>query len=177
LDAVASFGSKEEQELNAGLEDYLALPVVGIVFRIAGAVQVYSLARAWGRQHGLEGDKKVLSTAAFVLLSVVSTWRHYGTAVEDADSLFGGGQRIETHATTRQERSEEALMVLLLLGIPAFLGLASGLRQATAEVPRAEPGSVLPTQGRKSTSTGGQIALGVAISSWRKWIDRIHQSA
>lgn len=54
---------------------------------------------------------------------VIMLWAGYGTHVEDADPLFGGGERVIDFIPKPFERDEYAVTIFLTLLIPALYGV------------------------------------------------------
>src|SRR3990172_4560612 len=56
----------------------------------------------------------------------VVVWANYGTHLEDADPLSGGGTTVVDFEPTDKERNEHALKIFMALAIPALVGVYKG---------------------------------------------------
>jgi|Deesub1362B_J571_1020462.scaffolds.fasta_scaffold02189_1 Na+-driven multidrug efflux pump len=63
-----------------------------------------------------------------IFLSLVM-WGSYGTHVEEADPLFGGGEIVVDFEPTVKERNEYGLIIFFVLTIPALFGVYKGYRE------------------------------------------------
>ena len=54
------------------------------------------------------------------------SWATYGTHMEDADPMFGGGHEVVDFEPTNEQRSSHAAIIFLTLLIPAWLGVYKG---------------------------------------------------
>lgn len=97
------------------------------VFGFLGKAIIVFVAYYFGKTFPGEFDKpkwlnyfRVIGITA--LISSVM-WSSYGTHVEDADPLYGGGERIVDFEPDSQERNEYGLIIFLALSIPAIIGV------------------------------------------------------
>jgi multidrug transporter EmrE-like cation transporter len=85
-------------------------------------IVVYSVSRKLARTYEEVWKSYLLVFYLAGALSLLS-WANYGTHVEDADPLFGGGETVVDFVPAEQQRSEHALNLLVLLLVPGFYGV------------------------------------------------------
>jgi hypothetical protein len=75
--------------------------------------------------------KSYLVVAGSVAFFVFILWSTYGTHIENADPIYGGGDEVQDFQPTDQQRNEYGLSTLLTFEIAALLGLATRDDQPT----------------------------------------------
>lgn len=66
-------------------------------------------------------------TIAVCAVLAIFAWATYGTHIEDADPMFGGGDRVVDFVPTKEEKNEHGWYIFFSLAIPALIGVGYGL--------------------------------------------------
>ena len=104
--------------------------IVGVAARLISAVVIvaaYYCGRYFSEFHTAKWKNYSLVLGAVAVLSLLA-WSSYGTHIDDADPIFGGGTEVVDFEPTDRERNEHGMKVLLTLAIPALYGLYQGRR-------------------------------------------------
>ena len=106
---------------DAALPDAIWTPVSALLK--AGIVVVAYMAGRHFAKTYQEGWRNYLLAfyAAGVLALVI--WARFGTHVEDADPIYGGGETVVDFAPTVAQRSNRAFTIFVTLLIPALWGM------------------------------------------------------
>lgn len=102
------------------------LSAMGTLFRLGIAALIWKFAREMGkaiRDEGWEAYVKVVGACAFLAFL---SWSSYGTHVEDADPIHGGGDVVEDFKPTKQQRDEHGLAIFFTITPLALLGFRKG---------------------------------------------------
>lgn len=110
--------------MDEGLSDALFL-----LFRVGILVVVFSGAKKLASESKGPRAKAYLWSVGVSLFLAALAWGNYGSHVEDADPIFGGGETVADFEPTDEERFQHALFIFVILGASTLVGTHFGLNE------------------------------------------------